>query len=234
MRENVERRAAALELQPLRWPSPFPFDCDFAMLAATFAKRIGKTVAFALAAFRQAYAGGHALSVRRQRPDRGAACEIHPARDPARRRERAACARSSSARARRRSRSASIDVPAVRVGERVLVGERRARAGRRAARAGARMRAGRAYRLLVRRGGALPAALASPDRVDHVEVVEVGSGEVVLFWDCSPREASRLARALRTDLAGREAEEFIARWSRSAGARPTAASCRRSAASRAQ
>ena len=82
------------------------------------------------------------------------------------------------------------------------------------------MRAGRAYRLLVRRGGALPAALASPDRVDHVEVVEVGSGEVVLFWDCSPRQASRLARALRTDLAGREADAFIERWSGSAGARP--------------
>ena len=66
----------------------------------------------------------------------------------------------------------------------------------------------------------MPASLASPDRVDHVEVVEVGSGEVVLFWDCSPREASRLARALRTDLAGRDADEFIARWSTSAGARP--------------
>jgi hypothetical protein len=80
------------------------------------------------------------------------------------------------------------------------------------------VRAGRAYRLLVRRGGALPATLASPDRVDHVEVVEVGSGEVVLYWDCSPRDATRLARALRTDLAGREAEEFIARWSAGPGA----------------
>jgi hypothetical protein len=75
------------------------------------------------------------------------------------------------------------------------------------------MRAGRAYRLLVRRGGAAPAMLASPDRLDHVEIVDIGSGEVVLFWDCAPREASRLARALRTDLAGREAEEFIAHWS---------------------
>jgi len=75
------------------------------------------------------------------------------------------------------------------------------------------VRAGRAYRLLVRRGGAAPALLASPSRVDHVEVVEVSSGEVVLFWDCSPRVASRLARALRTDLAGRDADEFIARWS---------------------
>lgn len=75
------------------------------------------------------------------------------------------------------------------------------------------MRAGRAYRLLVRRGGAAPALLASPDRLDHVEIVDVSSGEVVLFWDCAPREASRLARALRTDLAGREAEDFLAHWS---------------------
>jgi len=48
---------------------------------------------------------------------------------------------------------------------------------------------------------------------DAVEIVEVGSGEAVLLWNCSPREASRLARALRTDLASREAEDFIARWS---------------------
>jgi hypothetical protein len=79
------------------------------------------------------------------------------------------------------------------------------------------MRAGDAYRLLVRRGGSAPAALASPSRVDHVEVVSVGSGEVVLFWDCSPRDASRLARALRTDLAGRDAEGFLERWTRAPG-----------------
>ena len=75
------------------------------------------------------------------------------------------------------------------------------------------MRAGRAYRLLVRRGGAAPAMLASPDRLDHVEIVDVSSGEVVLFWDCNPREASRLALALRTDLAGSDADDFIAHWS---------------------
>ena len=74
------------------------------------------------------------------------------------------------------------------------------------------MRAGRAYRLLVRRGGTAPSLLASPDRVDHVEIVDVGSGEVVLYWDCNPREASRLARALRTDLAGRDADDFITHW----------------------
>ena len=122
MRENVERRAASLALQPVRWPSPFPFDSDFAMLVATFAKRIGKTVAFALAAFRQAYAGGHALSV----PDHvliaAAACEMHPA----------AILRATSTRGLRDEleRASALaagfgvdDVPAVRVGERVLVGE---------------------------------------------------------------------------------------------------------------
>jgi hypothetical protein len=75
------------------------------------------------------------------------------------------------------------------------------------------MRAGLAYRLLVRRGSATPALLASPDRLDHVEIVDVSSGEVILFWDCSPRQASRLARRLRTDLAGSDADAFIARWS---------------------
>jgi hypothetical protein len=74
------------------------------------------------------------------------------------------------------------------------------------------VRAGVAYRLLVRRGGATPAILASPERVDHVEVVDVGSGEVVLFWDCRPRDASRLARALRADLASTDVEDFLARW----------------------
>lgn len=75
------------------------------------------------------------------------------------------------------------------------------------------MRAGKAYRLIVTRGGLAPALLADARRVDHVEVVEVDSGEVVLFWDASPREASRRARALREDLVQLEAEEFIARWS---------------------
>jgi len=76
-REDVERRAAALSLQPLRWPEPFPFDSELAMLAATFAKRIGKTVAFALAAFRQAFAGGHALDTDHVLIA-ASACEMHP------------------------------------------------------------------------------------------------------------------------------------------------------------
>lgn len=74
------------------------------------------------------------------------------------------------------------------------------------------MRANRAYRLIVKRRGWAPAWLADPGRVDHVEVVEIDGGEVVLFWDCPPAEATRRARALRADLAQLDAEEFRARW----------------------
>lgn len=76
------------------------------------------------------------------------------------------------------------------------------------------MKANRAYELLVRRGGRAPALLADPNRADTVEVVEVASGEVVLFWDTLPSLTGRLVRALRTDLAQLEAEAFLARWQR--------------------
>jgi hypothetical protein len=75
------------------------------------------------------------------------------------------------------------------------------------------VRAKDSYRLIVRRGGRLPALLAEPGRFDHVEVVEIASGEVVLFWDLAPAEASRLARALRDELSRLDAAEFLARWS---------------------
>ena len=58
---RIERSPRERGLQPVRWPEPFPFDSAFAMRAATYAKQIGRTVAFALAAFRQAYAGGRSL-----------------------------------------------------------------------------------------------------------------------------------------------------------------------------
>ncbi len=75
------------------------------------------------------------------------------------------------------------------------------------------VRANRAYRLILRRGGLVPALLADPSRVDHIEVVEIDSGEVVLFWDCPPQIASRRARALRADLSQLQDDEFFARWS---------------------
>ncbi len=75
------------------------------------------------------------------------------------------------------------------------------------------MRATHAYRLILTRGGRAPALLADTGRVDHIEIVEIDSGEAVLFWDRPPQAASKLARALRADLAQLEAPEFIVRWS---------------------
>jgi hypothetical protein len=75
------------------------------------------------------------------------------------------------------------------------------------------MKANRAYRLILTRGGRAPALLADTGRVDHVEIVEIDSGEVVLFWDRSPHAASQLTRALRAELSQLEADEFLARWS---------------------
>lgn len=77
-RLEFERRARALGLQAVRWPPEVPFDSSFAMRCAAYARGAGKTVAFALAAFRQAYCAGSDLSV----PDNvlvaAAACELHP------------------------------------------------------------------------------------------------------------------------------------------------------------
>ncbi len=76
-RVAIEATVSARGLQPIRWPDPLPFDSDTALRAAAYARAGGKTVSFSLAAFRQAYAGGRALT-----EDTvllaGAACEIHP------------------------------------------------------------------------------------------------------------------------------------------------------------
>ncbi|HWX95744.1 MAG TPA: hypothetical protein VNZ01_02745 [Solirubrobacteraceae bacterium] len=74
------------------------------------------------------------------------------------------------------------------------------------------MKANHAYRLIVTRGGLTPAPLADTGRTDHVEIVEVDSGEVILFWDRPPHAASKLARALRADLAQLDGAEFLERW----------------------
>jgi hypothetical protein len=69
-----------------------------------------------------------------------------------------------------------------------------------------------AYRLILTRGGRAPALLADTERVDHIELVEIADGEVVLFWDLPPQEASRRARVLREELTQLDAAEFLARW----------------------
>jgi 2-hydroxychromene-2-carboxylate isomerase len=75
---EVERRARDYGLMPLRWPDPWPGNYLAAMRAATFAQQIGRTVAFALAAFRQAFAGGRDLSEVDNVVIAAAACELHP------------------------------------------------------------------------------------------------------------------------------------------------------------
>ena len=76
------------------------------------------------------------------------------------------------------------------------------------------MKANRAYELKVHRAGRGPALLRSADDPDHVEVVEIDSGEVVLFWDTTPGQTGKLSRALKGDLAQLDAGEFLTRWRR--------------------
>ena len=78
-REDIARRAVALGVMPIRWPESWPEgDFSWALLAATYAKWIGRGVAFSLAALRQAFAAGRDLT----EPDNvliaAAACEMHP------------------------------------------------------------------------------------------------------------------------------------------------------------
>jgi hypothetical protein len=75
------------------------------------------------------------------------------------------------------------------------------------------VRARDAYRLILTRSGRAPALFADHARVDHIEVVDIASGEVVFFWDRPAHAASRLARAVRADLSQLDAAEFMSRWS---------------------
>lgn len=77
-RAQIEQRAHKLGLQPIRWPARWPPDSRRAVLAATYAKRIGRVVAFSLAAFRQAFAGGADLNAEETILLAGAASEMHP------------------------------------------------------------------------------------------------------------------------------------------------------------
>ena len=56
----------------------WPTNTLTAMRAAIFAQQIGRAVAFSLAAFRQAFAGGRDLSVTDNVLIAAAACELHP------------------------------------------------------------------------------------------------------------------------------------------------------------
>jgi 2-hydroxychromene-2-carboxylate isomerase len=75
---EVERRAEEYGLMPVRWPDGWPNNTLKAMRAAIFAQSIGRAVAFSLAAFRQAFAGGRDLSDVDNVLIAAAACELHP------------------------------------------------------------------------------------------------------------------------------------------------------------
>jgi 2-hydroxychromene-2-carboxylate isomerase len=77
-RTRVEQLAAEQGLQPVRWPPQWPPHTRDAMLAATYAKRVGRAVAFSLAAFRQAFAAGRDLGEQDTILIAAAACEMHP------------------------------------------------------------------------------------------------------------------------------------------------------------
>jgi 2-hydroxychromene-2-carboxylate isomerase len=121
---EVERRADAYGLPPLRWPDPFPANTLYAMRVATYAKQTGRAVAFSLAAFRQAFAAGRDLT----QPDNvliaAAAAELHP------RAVTASAQRDSVKRALREATERAGDigvrgVPSVVVGEEVFWGDDR-------------------------------------------------------------------------------------------------------------
>ena len=200
-RADVEARARRYELQPLRWPDPFPADTEWAMLAATYAKQIGRGVAFSLAAFRQAFAGGRDLGDRDSVLIAAAACEMHPAaliRAPS-------SARSPRAWTRRPPRPAAagvLDVPAVRDRRPRLPRRPRARARR----GGALRHEGqpRVRAAACARPAAARRCCAARAQTDHVEVLEIATGEIALFWDTEPAQTGRLARGLRADLAALE------------------------------
>ena len=130
-RSDIERRAAAYGLMPVRWPAEFPADTEWAMLVATYARQTGRVVAYSMAAFRQAFAAGRDLGDRESVLIAAAAAEMHPAavlKAAELRGTRARLAAATDA-----ARAAGVrDVPAVRVGVQVFHGDRELEAAARA------------------------------------------------------------------------------------------------------
>lgn len=120
-RTAIEALAGELGLQPLRWPRRWPPDSSTALLAATYAKRVGRAVAFSLAAFRQAFAAGRDLGDEDTVLIAAAACEMHPTAllKAIALRSVADALAAASARA---SAAGVRSLPAIQVGERVFSG----------------------------------------------------------------------------------------------------------------
>ena len=117
-RAAIEREAGALGLQPVRWPPTWPPETRAAMLAATYAKQIGRAVAFSLAAFRQVFAGGRDPGDENTVLIAGAACEMHPT--ALRKGIELRSTHQALQNATRRARAAGVtSLPAIQIGSRV-------------------------------------------------------------------------------------------------------------------
>jgi 2-hydroxychromene-2-carboxylate isomerase len=119
----IERLAEELGLMAVRWPEDFPSDSEKAMLVATYAKSVGRTVAFAQAAFRQAFAAGRSLAETDNLLVAAAACELHP-RAVLKGTELDSIEAQLHETTRAAAGAGVTKVPAIRIGGRVLAGER--------------------------------------------------------------------------------------------------------------
>ncbi len=120
-RADIERRAIAQGLLPIRWPARWPPDSRAAMHAACYAAQIGRAVAFSLASFRQAFAAGRDLGDVDTVLIAAAACELHPS--AILRALELRTVREGLAAATAAARAAGVsELPALRVGEAVLCG----------------------------------------------------------------------------------------------------------------
>jgi 2-hydroxychromene-2-carboxylate isomerase len=121
--DELGARVAALELLPLRLPARWPPDTELAMRVAAYAKGGGKSIAYSLAAFRQAFAGGRDLGDEGTVLLAAAACEMHPTAVLKGAATRATAA--SLRRAGERARAAGVTaLPALTIGDTTTCGPR--------------------------------------------------------------------------------------------------------------
>jgi 2-hydroxychromene-2-carboxylate isomerase len=114
--EALAAAVAAQGLLEFKLPAGWPPDSSLAMRVAVYAKGGGKSIAYSLAAFRQAFAGGRDLAEEATVLLAAAACEMHPVAVL-----KGAQLRSTASRLRRtgeRARAAGVTaLPAVAVGD---------------------------------------------------------------------------------------------------------------------
>jgi 2-hydroxychromene-2-carboxylate isomerase len=121
-RDRLRAAVAEHELQPLRLPAQWPPDAELATLVATYAKRAGKAVAYSLAAFRQAFAGGRDLGDEGTVLIAAAACEMHP-RAVLKGIELRGTRAALDAACQRARRAGASALPAIAVGRRTYCGD---------------------------------------------------------------------------------------------------------------